>query len=47
MKKLIALAAGLKLIRSRMIGPLTNLCCYYAMMKLAKVDSVTHVTHLF
>jgi len=25
-----------------MIGPLTDLYYYYAMMKLAKVDSITH-----
>jgi len=28
--------------KSSMIGPLANLYYYYAMMKLAKVDSVTH-----
>jgi len=30
-----------------MIRPLTNFYYYYAMMKLEKVDSVTHVTYLF
>jgi len=30
-----------------MIGPLTNLYYYYAMMKLTKMDSVTHVTYMF
>jgi len=38
------LATGLKLIRSCLIRPLTNLYNYYAMMKLAKVDSIAHVT---
>ena len=36
-----------KIIRSCMIQPLTNLYYYYAMMKLAKVNSVTHITYLF
>jgi len=39
-KRLIALAAGLKWIRNGMIGPLTNIYYYCAMMKLSKVDSV-------
>jgi len=39
---LIALATGWKWIKSGIIEPLTDLYFYYAMMKLVKVDSVTH-----
>jgi len=44
-KRLISLASGLKWIRTCLIRPLTNLYCYYAMMKLAKVNSITFWCH--